>query len=170
MSSATTPITREPSSIKIGESVDSFVTDLHVLAEHCGYGPLHDEMIRDRLVVGLQDARHPEKLQLDADLALAKALTQARQYEAVKEQQGVVRGESQPNADAVQARRQTYRGNLEQSRRHHYTHHPRSLLQLKCPAPGVVEHPHMGVTAAWHRMHIAIDVVLWRPFPDHVLH
>ena len=84
MSSATTPITREPSSIKIGESVDSFVTDLHVLAEHCGYGPLHDEMIRDRLVVGLQDARHPEKLQLDADLALAKALTQARQYEAVK--------------------------------------------------------------------------------------
>lgn len=34
-----------------GEPVDSFITALHCLAEHCGYGELHDEMIRDRLVV-----------------------------------------------------------------------------------------------------------------------
>ena len=47
---------------KEGESVDSFVTDLHVLAEHCGYGPLHDEMIRDKLVVGLKYARLSERL------------------------------------------------------------------------------------------------------------
>ena len=46
---------------KEGESVDSFVTDLHVLAEHCGYGPLHDEMIRDKLVVGLKYARLSER-------------------------------------------------------------------------------------------------------------
>ena len=32
-----------------GESVDNFITDLYALAEHCGYGDLHDEMIRDRL-------------------------------------------------------------------------------------------------------------------------
>ena len=38
-----------------GETVDSFITSLHYLAEHCGYGQLHDEMIRDRLVVGLRD-------------------------------------------------------------------------------------------------------------------
>ena len=38
-----------------GESVNSFITDLHALTEHCEYNTLHDEMIRDRLVVGLQD-------------------------------------------------------------------------------------------------------------------
>ena len=45
-----------------GESVDSFVTALYALAEHCSYGALHDEMIRDGLVVGLQSAKMSEKL------------------------------------------------------------------------------------------------------------
>ena len=39
-----------------GVSVDSFITDLCALTEHCSYSALHDEMIRDRLVVGLRDA------------------------------------------------------------------------------------------------------------------
>ena len=34
------------------ETVDAFVMALYELAEHCSYGNLHDEMIRDRLVVG----------------------------------------------------------------------------------------------------------------------
>ena len=76
-----------------GESVDSFITDLYALAEYCGYGPLHDEMIRDRLVVGICDASLSEKLQLDPDLTLAKALTKVRQAEAVKQQQPVLRGD-----------------------------------------------------------------------------
>ena len=40
------------------EPVDRFITDLYALAEHCTYVRLHDEMIRDHLVVGLQDARN----------------------------------------------------------------------------------------------------------------
>ena len=48
-----------------GESVDTFITALYSLAEHCGYSELHDEMIRDRIVVGLRDAKLSEKLQLD---------------------------------------------------------------------------------------------------------
>ena len=47
-----------------GESVDVFITSLYSLAEHCGYGLLHDEMIRDRIVVGIIDSRLSEKLQL----------------------------------------------------------------------------------------------------------
>ena len=38
-----------------GEPVDNFITDLFSLAEHCGFGDLHDELIRDRIVVGLSD-------------------------------------------------------------------------------------------------------------------
>ena len=74
------------------EPVDAFITALHGLAEHCGYGALRDEMIRDRIVVGLRDARLSEKLQMDPELTLEKAVSAARQSEAVKKQQAVVRG------------------------------------------------------------------------------
>ena len=45
-----------------GEPVDSFITDLNALAEHCEYKDLHDKMIQDRIVVGLRDASLSEKL------------------------------------------------------------------------------------------------------------
>ena len=61
-----------------GESVDSFITTLYGLAKHCDYGALHDEMIRNRLAVGLRDAALSEKLQMDADLSLQTAISTAR--------------------------------------------------------------------------------------------
>ena len=75
---------------RVGESVDNFITDLFSLAEHCGFGDLHDELIRDRIVVGLSDKGLSEKLQLEADLTLEKAMTQARQKELVHHQQGIL--------------------------------------------------------------------------------
>ena len=39
------------------ETVESFITDLHCLAEYCQYGALRDEMIRDHIVIGLKDSR-----------------------------------------------------------------------------------------------------------------
>ena len=38
-----------------GESVDNFITDLYSLPEHCNFGILCDELIRDRIVVGIRD-------------------------------------------------------------------------------------------------------------------
>ena len=43
-------------------SVDTFIT---ALSEHCNYGALKEEMIRDRIVVGLRDSNLSLKLQLD---------------------------------------------------------------------------------------------------------
>ena len=54
------------------ETVDSFVTDLHCMAEHCQFGDINDELIRDRLVVGLRDTKLAEILQLDPELTLEK--------------------------------------------------------------------------------------------------
>lgn len=62
---------------EVGESVDSFYTALHCLAEHCGYGALHNEMVRDRLVVGLRDKKLSEQLQLDSRLTLETAIDKA---------------------------------------------------------------------------------------------
>ncbi|GBM16928.1 hypothetical protein AVEN_267320-1 [Araneus ventricosus] len=48
---------------------------------------LHDELIRDRIVVGIRDKNLSEKLQLDADLTLTKVIERVRLSEVVKEQQ-----------------------------------------------------------------------------------
>ena len=77
-----------------GKLVDSFITALYELAEHCGYGNLNDKMIRDRLVVGLGDSKLSEKLQLDPELTLEKAITQVCQAEIAKQQQPLLQGES----------------------------------------------------------------------------
>ena len=79
-----------------GESVDTFITALHNLAEHCRYGKLREEMIQDRIVVGLLDTALSEKLQMDPDLTLEKAMTSARQREMVRKQQPVLRHHEQP--------------------------------------------------------------------------
>ena len=85
-----------------GESTDSFITALYCLVEHCEYGTLKQEMIRDRIVVGLRDASLSEKLQLDPDLTLDKAVAAARQRESVRKQQSVVRGdEGSSSIDAI---------------------------------------------------------------------
>ena len=37
------------------ESVDQFITNLYSLADNCEFGNMKDELIRDRLVVGIRD-------------------------------------------------------------------------------------------------------------------
>ena len=74
-----------------GEPVDAFITSLYTLAEHCQFGVLHDDLIRDRIVVGLRDLKLSERLQLDHELTLEKAVVSARQSEAVKQQQKTLR-------------------------------------------------------------------------------
>ena len=81
-----------------GEPVDALITALYTLAEHCNYGALYDKMIRDRIVVGLRNLSLSEKLQLDAGLTLATAVTKVRQAEAVKKQQPLLRGETPATA------------------------------------------------------------------------
>ena len=50
-------------------------------------------MIRDWIVVGLQDKRLSEQLQLDPDITQENVVAQVRQSEAVKKQQPLIRGE-----------------------------------------------------------------------------
>ena len=102
-----------------GESVKTFITTLFTLAEHCGYGDLHDEMIRDRIVVGIRNSALSEKLQLDSELTLDKAITRVRQVEAVKQQQPLLRGKLDKamtrvqQVEAVKQQQPLLRGKLD---------------------------------------------------------
>ena len=78
-----------------GESSEEYIMALYSLAENCEYGAMEEEMIRDRLVVGIRDTALSEKLQMDSALTLESAKKLIRQREAVHEQQRALKGGAQ---------------------------------------------------------------------------
>jgi len=75
---------------KENDLVETYITLLHSLSEHCNFYALKDEMIRDCIVVGIRDDRLTQRIQLVADLTLTKAVDMACQSEAIKRRQQVV--------------------------------------------------------------------------------
>ncbi|XP_070203517.1 keratin, type I cytoskeletal 9-like [Littorina saxatilis] len=82
-----------------GETIEEYVRDLFKLAEFTEF-PDRDNTIRDRVVLGVTDQNLSQKLQLEPDLDLDKAVTMARQHEQVKAQMAEQRGVSS-NVDEV---------------------------------------------------------------------
>ena len=78
-----------------GESAEQYIMALYSLAENCDYGEMTEEMIRDRLVIGIRDVRLSQKMQLDSKLTLETAKKTICQSEAVHEQQRELHGEAQ---------------------------------------------------------------------------
>ena len=68
-----------------GETIEQYITVLYVLIETCEYGKLKEELLRDRIVVGIRDMALSERLQLESDLSLERAKKIVRQKEAVKD-------------------------------------------------------------------------------------
>ena len=68
-----------------GESVEQYITVSYTLVETCKYGNLTEELLRDRLLVGICDSSLSERLQMDPELTLEKAKRIARQREAIKD-------------------------------------------------------------------------------------
>lgn len=76
---------------KPGETMDSFIQDLHKIAADCKFGVLTDELIRDRIVAGVGDESLSEELQSKPDLTLEQAITRSRQTEERKRNQNIIR-------------------------------------------------------------------------------
>jgi hypothetical protein len=110
------------------ESTEAFVTALHKLVDTCDFGALRDELIRDRIVVGIQDAKISERLQLDRELTLAKAVTVILQAEQVRQQQGLLRAPTNLQAscdvNAIKTNRQHASTENFQRREHNRHHRP----------------------------------------------
>ena len=66
-----------------GESVAEFVSALRALSEFCEYGETLNEMLRDRLVCGIDDERTQRRWLAEKELSFARALEIARATEAV---------------------------------------------------------------------------------------
>ena len=60
--------------LKRGESIQSFVADLKNKASACEFGELKDEMIKDRLVCGVENQRLRRNVLREGKLTLQKAI------------------------------------------------------------------------------------------------
>lgn len=83
------------------ELIEDFITSLYTLSEKCAYGTLRDEMIRDRLVVGVKDRKLSENLQLESNLNLTKAISIIRNHDNVRKQQKELFVQSQDLASTI---------------------------------------------------------------------
>ena len=82
-----------------GETIDTYIRSLYELAAVAEV-PSKEEAIRDKLIIGGLSKDLREKLQLQADLTLQQAISQARQYEQVKSQLNEQKGAT-ASLDAV---------------------------------------------------------------------
>ena len=55
------------------ESIEEYLTALYAFVKSCDYGDLQEQLLRDRIVVGIWDTTLSERMQMDADLSLEKA-------------------------------------------------------------------------------------------------
>ena len=76
------------------ESVDTYVTALRKLAKTCNYGSLTDSLIRDRMVVGINDNSARKKLLQTSKLTLGQCIdicrssqTSARQLKEMNQEE-----------------------------------------------------------------------------------
>ena len=68
-----------------GESVKKFIAELRLLSEFCEFGNVLDDMIRDRLVCGINDSQIQQRLLIEPNLLLSKATQLAQGIELAKQ-------------------------------------------------------------------------------------
>lgn len=68
---------------RAGESVAAYVAELRHLSEHCEFGTTLNEMLRDRLVCGVEEPKIQRRLLAEHDLTFDKAFELAIASESV---------------------------------------------------------------------------------------
>jgi hypothetical protein len=53
--------------------MEEFITSLYHLVENCEYGALQEQIICDRIAVGIRDQALSQRMQMGLDLTLEKA-------------------------------------------------------------------------------------------------
>ena len=89
---------------KPGEPIDNAIQDLHKLAVGCELGNLKEELIRDRIVVGVLSDSLSEELQAKPKLTFSLVIQISRQAEARSESQPLLR--DTPTVHALKQREQ----------------------------------------------------------------
>ena len=126
---------------KEGETAEQYITELYSVIEFCEYGNLKEEMLRDRLVVGIRDLALSEKMQTDPKLTLESAKTLVRQKEAAKDHRKELHEDSTHTLHRVHVGKKPYNSRKrspQYSRSDKCTRcgRPRHAPGERCPATG----------------------------------
>ena len=91
---------------KAGEAIESYVSDLRIKAKSSNLGELYEELIRDRLVCGINNDHLRKVLLRDSDLTLAKAISICQIHKVTEMHNKTLASpqQSATNVDVVQPR------------------------------------------------------------------
>ena len=88
---------------KPGESVANFIAQQRALAEHCNYGATLEEMLRDRLVCGINDEAIQKRLLAEPKLTYKKAIEMARGLETADKNVKLLKNGANGKRELVQS-------------------------------------------------------------------
>ena len=86
---------------KKNENIDQYLNRLRKLASTCAYGSLCDELIRDRLVIGIKSHEVRRRLLHEKALTLYTALDIIRAAETANDQLKKIDEEIEPSVHSV---------------------------------------------------------------------
>ena len=96
-----------------GEKIDSYLARLRKLAATCEYGQLCDELVRDRLVIGITDNSVRRRLLREKNLTLDSAMDMIRAAESSTDQLKKIDGEVELPLHAVKKKARKKKINTE---------------------------------------------------------
>ena len=113
---------------KTGENIDEFVLRLRQLADSCEFGVLHDELIRDRIVIGTTDTASRERiLRMRPVPTLNQVIDDLKAAEATRSQKAAISGAAN-DVDHIQPRSRPRRSKSKNTIK---KRHDRSLSRKK---------------------------------------
>lgn len=86
------------------EQIDEYLTELRKLSINCNFGQLENELLRDRIVVGVRSQTVKERMLRETDLTLGKALDICRAEEQSKTGIKIMDRKEKTEIDALQKR------------------------------------------------------------------
>ncbi len=124
-----------------GESVDAYATALRALAQTCAFGELKSDLIRDRIVCGIQDNTVRKKLLQEKGMDLNKCIDICRAAESTDHQMKTMSAES-VHAVSKEHKKRDKTGTHKPSqkamiRNCHFCGRDHVKSKYKCPAYGM---------------------------------
>ncbi|CAH1252898.1 Hypp1033 [Branchiostoma lanceolatum] len=93
-----------------GEKIEAYVARLRKLISTCDYGDLKDQMLRDRIVLGIRDSKVRMKLLKQRNLTLQAAIDDCKTSETTNQHMKAIQNSTETDHDTVHyARRGAYK-------------------------------------------------------------
>ncbi len=103
-----------------GETIDSFVTDLKAISNNCEFGEIQNDLIKDRIVVGIMNNKVRAQMLQKSSLTLEQAIEACKVSEQTQAHMSALNDQQPASIDQVGTQQSTFQcrrcGKLHQAR------------------------------------------------------